>query len=159
VAFSREDQLLDTGGGLKRAAWFFDDGRPFLLHNVDVLSDIDLGGLMREHERSGALATLAAMRRATARPLLFDAAGLLCGRVADGVNHLVRSPLGQAEPMGFCGIHAASPALPGMLSETGGFSIVDSYLRLAAEGAPVRVFCADGARWRDAGRPHDLVPL
>jgi hypothetical protein len=66
IEYSAEPELLDTGGGLKQAAWFFDDGRSFLVHNVDVLSDIDLHALAAEHSRTGALATLAAMPRPTA---------------------------------------------------------------------------------------------
>ena len=58
IEFTRESELLDTGGGLKNAAWFFDDGRPFFLHNVDVLSVIDLAELLRFHQTAGALAKI-----------------------------------------------------------------------------------------------------
>jgi NDP-sugar pyrophosphorylase family protein len=159
VAFSLEEQLLDTGGGLKQAAWFFDDNRPFLVHNVDVLSDIDLGAILEAHGRSGALATLAAMDRPTTRPLLFDAHSRLCGRVGRSGEVYARPLDGAVERLGFCGIHVVSPALLSRLTETGAFSIVESYLRLAGEGAQIRAFRADGFRWRDAGRPEDLRPL
>jgi NDP-sugar pyrophosphorylase family protein len=159
VAFSHEEQLLDTGGGLKQAAWFFDDGRPFLVHNVDVLSDIDLGAIVEAHVRSGALATLAAMPRPTTRPLLFDTAGRLCGRVTSDGELVVRAPAGNVERLGFCGIHVVSPGLLARLTETGAFAIFESYLRLAAEGVAIRVHRVDGCRWRDAGRPEDLRPL
>ena len=73
IAFSDErDKLLDTGGGLKKASWFFDDGKPFLVHNVDVISDIDLGQLMERHIASKALATLAVKTRPSSRYLLFN---------------------------------------------------------------------------------------
>lgn len=158
VVFSREETLLDTGGGLEHAAWFFDDGRPFLVHNVDVLSDIDLRAMVRAHEASGALATLAAMERPTARPLLFDAGGHLCGRVGPDGDRLARAPAGALRRCGFAGIHVVSPGLLGRLTETGVFSIIDSYLRLAGEGAAIQLFDAAGARWRDAGRPENLGP-
>src|SRR3979490_192621 len=77
IEISREDVLLDTGGGLKRAAWFFleDSSRldePFLLHNVDVISNIDLSRMLRFHTENQALTSLAVQSRETSTPLLFD---------------------------------------------------------------------------------------
>ncbi len=160
VEYSPEPELLDTGGGLKEAAWFFDDGRPFLVHNVDVLSDVDLRALAAEHQRSGALATLAALPRPTARPLFFDSANRLVGRrSATNGDTFVRAPQGEAVPLGFCGIQMISPALFPKMTESGVFPIVACYLRLAAAGEAINAFRADGARWRDCGRPEDLRPL
>src|SRR5579862_8740679 len=84
IEISKEEELLDTGGGLKKVGYFFqsqveNDG-PFILHNVDVLSSIDLGKMLLQHDRSGALATLAVQQRKTSRYLLFDEQGQLCGR-------------------------------------------------------------------------------
>jgi mannose-1-phosphate guanylyltransferase len=160
VEYSQEPALLDTGGGLKRAAWFFDDGRPFLVHNVDVLSDIDLAALLRAHQDSGALVTLAAQARSTARPLLFDADGRLVGRRAAAKSDpFVRPPRGEAVPLGFCGIQAVSPAIFAKMTETGAFPLAACYLRLAGLGEPIFVHRVDDARWRDCGRPEDLRPL
>jgi MurNAc alpha-1-phosphate uridylyltransferase len=160
VAYSYEPILLDTGGGLKQAAWFFDDGQPFLVHNVDVLSTIDLGGLVRAHRETQALATLAVMARPTKRPLYFDSAGRLVGRrTTDGRDEFVRTSEGQTDPLGFCGIHAASPALFERMTETGAFGIAEAYLRLAREGDAILACRVDGAKWRDCGRPEDLRPL
>src|SRR5664279_2367038 len=83
IEVSREEVLLDTGGGLKQAAWFFlEDSRdePFLLHNVDVLSTIDLASMVRFHSEHQAIATLAVQDRASSRYLLFDEQLQLCGR-------------------------------------------------------------------------------
>jgi len=82
IEISREEELLDTGGGLKNAAHFFRDSmqEPFILHNVDVLSAIDLGRMMRFHTEQRALATLAVQQRESSRQLLFDEIGQLCGR-------------------------------------------------------------------------------
>ena len=160
VAFSDEAELLDTGGGLKQAAWFFDDGRPFLVHNVDVLSDIDLAALLRAHQDLGALVTLAAQARPTERPLLFDAGSRLVGRrFAGRPDTLVRPPHGEAVPLGFCGIQAASSGLLAKITETGAFPLAECYLRLAGGGEPIFVHRVDNARWRDCGRPDDLRPL
>jgi len=160
VVYSEEASLLGTGGGLKQAAWFFDDGQPFLLHNVDVLSDIDLGALLQVHRESGALASLAVMARPTSRPLCFDADGRLCGRrVADQGDELVGPPRGAVTALGFAGIHAVSPAIFGKLTESGTFSLTEAYLRLAGAGELIRAHRVDGAKWRDCGRPEDLRPL
>lgn len=155
VAYSEEPVLLGTGGGLKQAGWFFDDRQPFLIHNVDVLSDIDLGALWRAHRDSGALASLAVMARPTSRPLCFDADGRLCG----AGEQLVRAPRGAVTALGFAGVHAVSPAIFDRLTETGTFSLTDAYLRLAGAGELIRAHRVDGAKWRDCGRPEDLRPL
>ena len=83
IEISREDLLLDTGGGLKKAAWFFlekGSDQPFLLHNVDVLSNIDLGRMIEFHKTENALATLAVQKRESSRQLLFNERSELCGR-------------------------------------------------------------------------------
>lgn len=159
VAVSEERELLDTGGGLVKASWFFEDTTPFLAHNVDVLSDVDLAAFMTAHTESGALATMAAMPRETERPLLFDSRGLLAGRGTPGSPKLVRAIDGEPEALGFCGIHAISPEIFPRITEHGAFSIVDAYLRLAAQGSRIMAGRIDGAKWRDCGRREDLRSL
>jgi NDP-sugar pyrophosphorylase family protein len=152
--------LLGTGGGLKQVAWFFDDSQPFLVHNVDVLSDIDLGALLLAQRQSPALATLAVMARATSRPLYFDADGRLVGRrVADHGDEFVRTPHGETITLGFCGIQAVSPTIFEKMTEIGAFGITEVYLRLAGAGDAIMAHRVDGAKWRDCGRPGDLRPL
>jgi mannose-1-phosphate guanylyltransferase len=162
VEVSREEILLDTGGGLKKAAWFFleDASRadePFVLHNVDVISRIDFAQLMQTHEVNHALATLAVQKRESSRQLLFDERLQLCGRRAgrDREPEIVR-PSPRLEPLAFSGIHIISPRLLPMLTEDGIFSIVTSYLRLAGKGEKVAGFRADQYYWRDLGRIEDL---
>lgn len=160
VAYSQEPALLDTGGGLKQAAWFFDDGNPFLVHNADVLSNIDLGALLLAHRRSQALATLAVMARPTARPLYFNANGRLVGRRTPGKgDEFVKTSHSKTVSLGFCGIQAVSLAIFGKMSETGAFPLVAAYLRLAGAGEAILAHRVDGAQWRDCGRPEDLRPL
>lgn len=152
VEISREDILLDTGGGLKKAAWFFGDSpEPFVLHNVDVLTNIDLAQMLQSHISSGALATLAVMQRETSRYLLFDESADLCGRRRRDQTELVR-PSPNPEPLAFCGIHVISPGLLPKLVEQGSFSIVDAYLRLAAGEDKIQPFRSDQFYWRDLGR-------
>jgi NDP-sugar pyrophosphorylase family protein len=161
VEVSREETLLDTGGGLKKAAAFFLEGaepggadEPFFVHNVDVVSTIDLGAMARQHAERGALATLAVQERESARALVFDAEGRLRGRPGE----MERAGAAEgAEALGFCGIHVVSPRLFGVMEEVGTFSIIDAYLRLAVEGKIIEGFRADGFYWRDLGRPESLV--
>ncbi|HSB69248.1 MAG TPA: nucleotidyltransferase family protein [Candidatus Methylomirabilis sp.] len=156
IAFTREPELLDTGGGLKNAAWFFDDGRPFFLHNVDVLSNIDLTGLLRYHQRVGALATLAVQRRPSARQLVFDREGRLCGRETPAGVEWAAGPIGDAERLAFTGIHVIDPAIFPRMTETGAFPITRTYLRLAGDGERIIAYRADGSDWQDIGSPEKL---
>lgn len=160
IEISREDVLLDTGGGLKKAAWFFlEDGtpEPFLLHNVDVISNIDLGKLAKVHRANGALATLAVQERETSRYLLFDAHAQLCGRRAgrDGTADIVGDA--PATALAFSGIHVISPAFLSKLTEDGAFSIITSYLRLASQREKITAFRADEYYWRDLGKPENVA--
>jgi NDP-sugar pyrophosphorylase family protein len=170
IEVSREEVLLDTGGGLKKAAWFFleDSSRldePFHLHNVDVISNIDLSRMLRFHTENQALTSLAVQSRETSRPLLFDNHNQLRGRRMEGHSSLAthHSPLPEApgpsplQSLAFSGIHIISPRLLPMLTEEGIFSIIPSYLRLAAQGEKILAFRADNYYWRDLGRPADLA--
>ena len=163
IEVSREEVLLDTGGGLKKAAHFFveDSVRPedpFIVHNVDVLSMIDLRRMVQFHTANQALATLAVQDRKTSRYLLFDGQLQLCGRRSgdDQVPELVRSSE-QVNALAFSGIHVISPRLLSMLTEDGAFSIITSYLRLAAQGEKILAFRADEYYWRDLGKPESVA--
>jgi NDP-sugar pyrophosphorylase family protein len=165
VEISREDVLLDTGGGLKKAAHFFLESSssldaPFILHNVDVISSIDLGRMVQFHSENKALATLAVQDRETSRYLLFDAQLRLCGRRSgrDGVPELVRGGQ-QMQALAFSGIHVISPRIFSLMTEDGVFSIVTSYLRLAAQAEDICGFRADEYYWRDLGRPENVAKV
>jgi len=163
IEISREEILLDTGGGLKQASSFFLDSSngkddPFLVHNVDVLSDIDFDRMLRQHRDTGALATLAVQDRKTSRYLLFDETGRLCGRRAgaDGAPELVREAHAN-QALAFGGIHIISPRIFALMHEQGVFSIIPLYLRLAAANEPVQAFRADQYYWRDLGLPQQIA--
>lgn len=199
IEVSREDQLLDTGGGLKKAGHFFtgiftensvrdstdreeSPSQPledaFIVHNVDVLSTIDLRRMVQYHTDNRALATLAVQDRKTSRYLLFDEHLMLCGRRsgserpgsgAEAPEH-VRPLHGRSVPdrsvpdhsqplqaLAFCGIHVISPRLLTMMVEDGAFSIINTYLRLAAAGEKIRAFRADEFYWRDLGTPESVA--
>jgi len=163
IDVSREEVLLDTGGGLKKAAYFFlEDSnhfeKPFILHNVDVISAIELRTMVQFHTENQALATLAVQDRETSRYLLFDERLQLCGRRSgrDQETEVVRSSQ-QVQALAFSGIHVISPRLFAMMIEEGVFSIITSYLRLAAHGEKILAFRADEYYWRDLGRPDNVM--
>ncbi len=162
IELSEEDVLLDTGGGLKKAAWFFleDSARldePFILHNVDVLSNIDLEAMGRFQKESHALATLAVQAQDTSRCLLFDEQDQLCGWRSEAVGgeKLIRS-LEDPNALAFTGIHVISPRIFSMMREDGVFSIIDTYLDLASRDCKIAAFHADEYSWTDVGSPESL---
>jgi NDP-sugar pyrophosphorylase family protein len=169
IVVSEEPVLLDTGGGLKKAANFLADHsdhptEPFILHNVDVISTVDLGRMVKFHTENGALATLAVQKRETSRYLLFDRQLRLCGRQAgrSGKPELVQFSSPAQEPsepqaLAFCGIHVISLGLLDRVTEKGAFSIITSYLRLAAEGEKIVAFRTDEYYWRDLGKPENVA--
>jgi len=148
---------LDTGGGLRAARGHFRGDRPIVLHNADVYTDLSIARLVAARAEEGALAALAVLQRPSSRRLLFDARGLV-GRVDDAksLRTLVRAPDGPVREAPFCGVHVVDARLPALLTETGTFSIVDAYLRLAAAGERIVPVSFDDATWIDIGRPADL---
>jgi NDP-sugar pyrophosphorylase family protein len=153
IAISREAELLDTGGGLKNAAWFFDDGRPFFLHNADVVSGVDLRGLYAARQATDALAVLSVRSRATSRRFLFDAGGRLVGwEHADaGEREWAGEPVDGATPLAFDGIQVLAPEIFQKLDESGCFALTSAYLRLAGRGERILAHRSDDRYWADLG--------
>jgi len=114
IEVSNESTLLDTGGGLKKAAWFFtNDHAPFILHNVDVISGINLTEMMKCHIDKKNLVTLAVKKREASRYLLFDTNDSLVGRqsLTKQVTEMARMTKIRSEAYSFLGIHILSPAI------------------------------------------------
>ena len=159
IEISREEILLDTGGGLKKVARFFLDGQaldgqsdePFLLHNVDVISNIDFQAMFERHVESGALATLAVQERSSSRQLLFDNDSLLCGRKSDDAAPEIARAAPPYCSLAFCGIHVISSRIFPLLTEAGVFPIIPAYLRLAGQGEKILGFRADEYDWKRFG--------
>lgn len=156
ISFSDESDLLrDTGGGIKFAEPLLGVGEPFLVHNVDIDSNLDFGWFRKQH-RGDAAATLLVSRRETSRYLLFDDDMRLVGwqNVKTGE---IRSPYGsidpdQCTPLAFSGIHYAGPAVfPLMQDFPDVFSIIDFYLSICRTHI-VRGVVPDGFKVRDLGK-------
>lgn len=151
-------ELLETGGALLKAAPQIGRDAPFLLHNVDVMTDIDLEGMYAAHLARSPLATLAVMKRDATRYLLFDESGSLCGfgNAATALHREARTPVGATERLGFSGVHVIEPRMLDMITERGAFSIITLYMRLAAAGETIAAHRVDASEWIDIGRPEQL---
>lgn len=150
------DLLLDTGGGLKKAAHLLADA-PFLIHNVDILSNLDLEQLYASHRPGVHLSTLAVRQRATSRYLEFTPEGDLCGwrNVKTGERKISRAETTVLD-WAYSGIAVIDPALFGFFPENKEvFSIIDVWLAAAEKGI-IRNFPHDSTKWLDVGKPAAL---
>ncbi|MEA3477737.1 MAG: nucleotidyltransferase family protein [Bacteroidota bacterium] len=134
VISDERSDLMDTGGGLKRAKWFLDGNSPFILHNVDVFSDINLQKMISFHQQQKPIATLAVRHRNSSRFLLFDNQMKLNGWQNKKTNEtiLVNIPTVPLKRLAFSGIHVIDPEIFELLDEEGPFRIIDSYLDIAS---------------------------
>ena len=158
VSISDErSQLLDTGGGLLKASYFFDDGKAFLVHNVDIISGIDLQAMYNYHISSGNMATLAVKTRNTERQLLFRTDMLLCGRIngKTGVKTLMKET-DLCLPYAFSGIHIIDPEIFQHVSGKGPFALIDLYLELANNNK-IGAYVHEQDEWLDVGNPLALA--
>ena len=150
------NELLDTGGGLKKASWFFDDNEPFILHNVDVISDIDLIKMVNFHKKSNTLATLAVRERKSSRYFLFNKEMNLCGWENTKISEKVISkPSDKLKKLAFSGIHVISPAIFKHIKKEYKFSIVQTYLELS-ENNQIIGYQHNENYWFDIGNPENL---
>ncbi|MCX8011405.1 MAG: sugar phosphate nucleotidyltransferase [Ignavibacteria bacterium] len=158
IELSIEDELLDTGGGLKNASWFFENDEYFLLHNVDVLTNLDYSILIEAHKNSNSIATIAVRNRKTERYFLFDENINLCGwrSIKTNEEKILTKNFSSLYQLSFMGIHIISTEIFNLMTEEGKFSIVDAYLRLVSSGLSIKGFIADKFDWIDIGKLENL---
>ena len=151
------DQVLETGGGLKKAACFFDDGKPFVLMNVDILTDLNLQHVIDQHASQQAMATLAVSTRESSRCFLFNDHHQLCGwrNKATSDEKISRAESNLIEKS-FSGIHIIEPSIFEHLTQEGKFSIVDTYLELA-KAHTILGYDHSGCQLMDVGKPDSIV--
>ena len=159
IALSEEkEQPLETGGGIRYARELLLDAPVFLIHNVDILSDMDLQELVKEHLNSGAVATLAVSRRKTTRYLLADETSRLCGweNIATGEKIMAKASEGRITQWGYSGVAVLSREVLFLLPEQEVFSLTPFFLQLARTRL-VRISVPSMSYWYDVGKPRVIA--
>lgn len=155
-------ELLDTGGALVKARQLLDGSEPFLVHNADILTDINLGTMMAAHKGSGRGATLLVSRRDTSRYLLFDKAGRLHGWTNVKSGEKIPTSINPAdyERGAFGGIHVVEPRLLAMMCRycpEGPFPIVPFYVQACSDELIGAYTPEEDYQWFDIGKPATLA--
>ena len=155
------EKILETGGGLKKAKWFFDDEKPFIVINVDILTNFDLAGFYKNHLKTNTLATLAVRNRVTSRYLLFNKKMQLIGWKNIKTKEIRSHPTIQQlntqtiNRLAFSGMHVLNPKIFDYMLEEDKFSIIEVYLR-AIEKETILGHRHDEDLWLDVGKPDSL---
>ena len=152
------DAVLETGGGLKKAGWFFShSGLPFVVMNADVLTDMDLAEMIAEHKKLQPLATLAVTSRKTSRYFLFDEMPQLCGwkNEKTGEQKMSREARTISEKA-FSGIQVIDPKIFPLITLKGKFSLVDVYLDLS-KAHTVMAYDHSNTKFIDVGKPESIA--
>lgn len=151
------DQLLETGGGLVKAKDYFDANEPFVLMNVDVLTDLNLRSMIKQHRSTKALATLAVTHRITSRYFLFDELENLCGwKNIKTAEQKISKESGKYFEKAFSGVHVISPKIFPLIKLKGKFSMVDVYLQLCKTNC-IMGFDHSTTKFVDVGKPESIA--
>lgn len=157
------DRLLDTGGGIKKARPLLESREPFLVHNADILTDLDLNAFYRHHLESKADATLLVSERKTSRYLLFDGNCHLHGWINKSTGEVKPEGFlykeGDYQELAFGGLHVISPSIFRYMENeqwTGKFSIIPFYVDVCRE-ARIQGYAGDNKKWFDVGKPETLA--
>jgi len=153
IISDERDAVLETGGGLKKAAPHLRDGA-FALMNADILTELDLSAMIAAHNKLSPLATLATTDRETSRYFLFDHLDNLCGwkNSSTGEEKIIRTTA-DIFPRAFSGIHIIDPRIFSLMQQEGKFSMVDVYLTLADKEI-IKSFGHSGTAFIDVGKPE-----
>lgn len=153
------DELLDTGGGIRKAQWFFDDRKPFLVHNVDILSNLNLSLFYQKHLENNHLASLIVNERNTFRYLLFDQDLLLKGWINEKTGEIRPSDLlmpSTYRKLAFSGIQILHPQVFKLMDRhPEKFSIIDFYLQHLAENS-FYGYIPDNYKMIDVGKLNSI---
>lgn len=149
--------VLETGGGLKHASWYFANEQAFAVINVDVVTDLDLAKLIAAHQQNDSMATLAVMERPSSRQLLFASGGELCGWRNNNTSEVrISRPTTSNIQMAFSGIQVINPAIFNNCPFEGKFSLVDLYLHVAKTQL-IKAYNHTGDTFIDVGKPESIA--
>lgn len=144
-----EKELLGTGGGIKNARKFLESSKHFLVHNADIISEIDLNKMFRFHYGHDSIATLAVKKRQSSRQLLFDEQNLLSGRIINDEKTILRN--GMIKELAFCGVQILSNRIFEYMPKENVFDIIPVYLE-AAKNENILAFDIADIEWKDMGK-------
>lgn len=159
ITFSDEtNEVLETGGGIKKAAWFFEkDEDPFVVMNVDILTNMNLNEMVFQHKKNNPLATLAVSSRKTSRYFLFDEKYQLCGWENEKTGEKkISKKFEENFRKAFSGIHVISPRIFSLIKMEGKFSMVDVYLELAKTQV-IAAFDHSDSKFIDVGKQESIL--
>lgn len=160
ISISHEkNKLLETGGGLKFAQNFFDQS-PFIVYNVDVLTDLNLKELISYHQPNNSIATLVVRKRETNRYLLFDKEFRLNGWENRKSGEIIlKRKSDNLESFAFSGIHIINPQIFDKIPTNWQcFSMIELYLHLANKNC-INGFLDSSPKWLDIGKKEHLKDL
>lgn len=151
------NEVLETGGGLKKAAWYFKEDENFFLMNVDILTNLDLHDFIHQHLQQNDLATLAMSDRSSSRYFLFDETQHLCGwkNVNTGEQKITRNAE-MMTPRAFSGVHCINTKIFPLIKQEGKFSIVDVYLDLSKD-YNIGCYNHSDCKFIDVGKPESIA--
>ena len=157
IISDERDLLLDTGGGILKASKYLVGNDPFVVYNVDIITDMNLDDVLETHLKSSSLATLCVRDRITSRYLLFNKSNILVGwkNIKSGELITARPELEKAVSFAFSGIHIISPSIFDYISHEGKFSIIDVYLQLA-KNHDMSAYNHTDSVWFDMGKFEDM---
>ena len=151
-------ELMDTGGAILQARDFLSADEDFIVHNVDVYTNLNIAELISYHRKGDALATLAVKRRTTSRSLLFDPEGTLCGwkHNETGEERMVRTPSGFLEDLGNSCVQMINAGFLDFFPKTEPRSLTEMYLELAKQHK-IGAFIHNQDYWYDLGRYNNFM--
>lgn len=154
------DELLDTGGGLLKAEELFNSEEKFITCNVDILTDLDINKLLKFHKQSNAMISFAVTNRKTSRNLLFDEENRLCGwRNNSTGEEKISIPGKKFIEKAYSCVVVFEYDIFRLMKEavfTGKFSLIDVYLKLAADHR-IMGYDHTGDKLVDVGKPESVA--
>lgn len=156
IISDESNKVLETGGGLLKARRLLENDEPFITLNVDILTDLNLSALLEFHKNKNALISFGITDRKTSRYFLFGRDNRLCGwRNSNTGEEKISIKQNGLKEMAYSCVVVFQPDIFGLITQTGKFSLVETYLSLAASH-PIFGYDHSGDRLVDVGRPESV---